>query len=550
MTRRGRLLAALILVSLVSATWSGVVYAKSVRIEWKPIPGATEYELQVMSGAQTVFSKKQEDTVWTGELPFGMFTYQLRALDKIKRPGKWTVARALVVTPPAPKATFPAEGKKVEMFSPTASTTLKWAPIEGVQKYSVELRRDGKPIQNVIVEGTQLPIKALPPGNYSWKVHGVLAGSTGRGPASVPRTWQGQASAVEEFKVEHKALDRVTPEAPLGSQPPADDGKLRFKWKRVDGAEAYEVQVVQARRTTPGRAIASAFEKAKKYITEDNAIELRVPHEGHYYWKVRALANIDEKRVAQATGPESTTRFDLDRNAVFKDDAGYIALSTTMAPYVFRSSVPGQGDAPVRSSSLTGRLSAEYWIKPQFGLGLAYEHTAFFLNGTMLARKTFELTGKYRMKFNTDKYGWSISPKISIEGRDYVILYMTDLTNPFAFSADPVMTFGPSIGLDVRKQFTDKLSVGFKAAYFYPLLTLPSANGQNTLVSTHGMSVRNVSAGLQGLYWLSPNWGLGAGAYGEFRSAAYTNSVSPTVPIEVQMDGLYFFTSLVYRFWR
>ena len=93
------------------------------------------------------------------------------------------------------------------------------------------------------------------------------------------------------------------------------------------------------------------------------------------------------------------------------------------------------------------------------------------------------------------------------------------------------------------------MSLGIKAAYFSPL-KLTSSTSMGTLELASGANSRNISLGAQMLYWLSPRWGLGAGAYLEKRSISYRiNGVNTsTDPEQVFMDGTYFFGSLLYSF--
>src|SRR4051794_32356668 len=77
-------------------------WAKKVTIEWAPIPGASQYEIQVEREGKIVTKKRLEDSIWKGDLTFGIYAYQIRAYDRVKRPGQWTDTLPLIVMPAPP----------------------------------------------------------------------------------------------------------------------------------------------------------------------------------------------------------------------------------------------------------------------------------------------------------------------------------------------------------------------------------------------------------------------------------------------------------------
>lgn len=523
-------------------------WAKKVSLEWKAMPGATKYELQVLNGETAVFKQTLEDTRWKGDLGFGIYSYQLRAIDAAGRGGRWTEARNLVVTPPPPKLEPPAEGNKVELFDPKAPTHLKWAPVEGVKNYALEVMRDGKPVYTGVVNGNEMELPGLGTGDYTWKVAGILQNARNlHTTAAQIKKWLVQADP-EGFKVEQKQLEPPRQISPLGSTAPSQD-RQRFVWKRVDGAQAYEVSIIRVGALAQGVARSpAAFEKAKKFVVKDTKLELRLSSEGRYAWQVRALANLDAKQVPHAVGPESTADFELDRNAVFKDDAGYIAVSSILAPYTYRLnyySANVNGNAA--SSALTIRGSGEWWIRPQWGAGITYDHTFFTIGGINYNRKSWELQARARFKLTSDGYGWMIVPKLGVELREYVVLLPQGGVSS-ALSGASGYAIGPSAGVDIRRQFSQNLSFGARFNYVLPLGLIGSLP-QSTGDLQGGANFRNLSFGLQALYWWTPNIGLGLGGFFELRSISTRSTVSGQTD-EVAMDGSYFFGSLVYRFWR
>jgi hypothetical protein len=527
------------------------VHAKKVKIEWQKIEGSTLYEVQIQKDGKQILNKTTDDPYWKGSLDPGIYSYQIRAIDEMQRPGDWTGARALVVAPPGPNMKFPVSGEKVSLYSPHAPVILKWEPVPGLKKYSVQLKRDGKTIYKSDVMENELTLRQLQSGQYTWQVNGVLQSST-RSPAALQgKKWETLSDNEESFTLEQKHLESPRQIEPLSTNSIPDDGKIRLRWKSVDGAEAYEVRLIKVQSRSLGRSlsrsIASDLEKAKAYVTRDTSMVSRVPGSGTYLWGVRALAHIDEKtHVPAATGPQSQTEFSLDRNAVFNDDLGYLALSTMLAPYSYKISSPTKGiEGSTQSSAVVLRLSGEIWYAKQWGISAAVDYASFQMLQQTFGRKSFELLSKYRTKFGTGKYGWSISPKLGAEMREYAEVIPGNIfQSPPQITITQMNVIGASLGLDIRKQFNEKLSMGAKFGYFYPLMLSGAPSGSSLGGSA---SSRNLNFGLQGLYWLNQNVGLGVGGFFEMRSIGFTSPGVNGVE-EIYMDGTYFFGSVVYRF--
>jgi hypothetical protein len=532
--------------------------AKKVSIEWKPLKGAASYEIEIQRDGKSVARKKVQDPEWSGELPFGIFAYQIRGVDRIKRPGQWTQAMPLVVMPAPPELKSMDHGRKITQYSAKAGNVFSWKPVEGASQYRVEILRKGSPPQSHIVSGSSLTLKGLAAGDYRWKVT-ALVKPKGRVPASMTsRQWESKPSELGEFSLERALLERPSPKAPLGTMPPPGDRKVLFKWSEVAGADAYELELLP-KAASPDRAPAAGKAPAQiqapiqamtqpltRLVVKDTSATVSVPRDGAYTWRVRALANIDETKTPGAAGPQSTADFNLDKNASFYEGSGYVALSTMFAPYTYQVESPATGrPGSASSSALTGRLSGEYWFRAQWGAAAAFELTQFQIAGQSFSRKGAEAVLKYRLNFGEGKYNWGLSPKLGLEGRDYFQLFAPGS----AFSTFFSQVYGIQAGLDLRKAINDRFSVGIKLAYFKPLLL--SSSGADSLTSD--ASNRNVSLGAQVLYWVSRRVGLGAGAYVERRSISYTLTNAPASVTEAEKvftDGTYFFGSVIYSFGR
>jgi hypothetical protein len=526
-----------LLLLLTQTLFLPAAWAKKVSIQWKPIQGAVSYELQIEKQGKTVTVKKTTDNDWSGNLKFGVYSYQIRAIDRVDRAGNWSVAHALVVMPKEPENISPKNGEKYSIYTSSGSTKLSWSEVEGVQRYRVIVKKDSLPFSDQIVEGNEIELKKLSPGKYEWQVAGVIE-AKGRTPASLEnKKWETKLGDVSAFEFDHEDLNAPDLVFPTGTMAPTATGKIHFKWNAVTGANAYELQLVP----TADKSGKPVTGKEVKWVVHTNETNAKIVSDGSYTWKVRALASVNSSGVAEAASAQSSANFVVDRNAEFWDGAGYISMSTMFAPYTYNVSSPNLN---IRSSNLTSeattlRLSGEYWYKPQWGVGLSAEDSFFQVNGQTFDRKDIEAVAKYRMNLTPGAYGWTLSPKAGVLTRQYVLLTPYN-GNATGLNETTFGTFGPTVGFDLRKQFSEKFSLGAKVAYY-----LPISSG----IQRDGASNRNIGAGVQGLGWLSPHWGVGLGVYTENRSIShYTTSGS--APDTIYMDGTYFFASLVYSFGR
>lgn len=530
--------------------------AKEVLIEWKPIAEARAYELEVEGEGGTVLKKSLEEPKWTGELNPGAYTYRIRGIDLAKRPGMWTPSRILAIMPPPPKSKYPIEGNKLDLYNTNMGPSLKWEEVAGIKQYEIEVRKGGQLVSKAMAEGNQFVLKPLPTGKYSWTVASVLKpGPTA--PAMLQgKQWSSPPNDAQEFNIEYKKLQSPQLIFPIGKQPPSENGKMKLQWSQVEGAQLYEVQLLRVKRADRKlRDLASELEKTKRYVTRETSLVAQTPVDGDYVWGVRAAADLDKNKNPTVAGPESVAQFNLDRNTVFKDDLGYFALSTMLSQYTYELSSPEHTQSGGSKADATVfRLSGEIWFKPQWAVGVSGDYARFVLNHQIFSRISTELAVKYRVKLSPGRFGWSLSPRLGGEYRTYnhIICSLDDLSGCVGSPDAPVAgteisTLGFTGGFDIRRQFSEKLSLGIKVGYFFPMALVGGVKRGTSLGG--GISYRNFNFGAQALYWLTPSLGLGAGGYFDMRSIGYTPPGNEK-PEEITMDGAYFFGSIVYRIWK
>lgn len=533
-------------------------FAKNVKIEWSPIEGAIRYEIKIKNDSKLSLKKVTEQPLWKGDLDPGVYFYQIRGIDRAHRAGSWTEFKNLAVMPPSPKQNFPPDGAHLDLYDQKVKTVLKWDLVPGVNQYTIELKKNGVVFSRTPVEGNRLELSGLEAGKYAWSVMPVLT-LDGRSPAFLAgkesekpkqKRWEAKPSEENEFKVEYKRLEAPRLVEPRGPIAPSDEGRITLSWKAAEGAQAYEVQLLKTNKNIQDRTLASDLAKTKRFITEGHSMTSSVSQEGTYVWGVRALANLDENRVPQAIGPESVTQFDLDRNSIYKGDLGYIAFSTMFSPFTYSVVSPSknfQTSSGVQSTATVFRFSGEYWFSRQWAVAGAVSLSTIEMNQQNFSMKSYELGLKYRAKLSSGKFGWSVSPKLGLELREYLELLPNSVTSSGSLQSINILMAGAAAGLDVRRQFTESLGLGIKLGYFFPLSILGGPAAGSSFGS--GVSYRNLSVGAQGLYWLSSNWGLGAGGYFELKSVGYQVPGSSQFD-QVSMDAAYFFGSVIYRFWK
>ncbi len=496
---------------------------------------AVKYELKISGGENYSKTETFEAKIhsWKTDLPPGFYGYQIRAVDKFDRGGRWSDPKPIVVKADPPSLAEPSSGSNVSFYGNSQTMQLSWKEVKGIRKYLVEVRNGKTVAYSKTVTGTKAEVPGLGGAQYTWTVRSVIENSS-RGLASLTANEQpGKPSESYQFNLEKK--DLVTPEilTPKGMILAASSGKVDFEWKKVEGAEMYEVEL---RDKNEKNKNTDATAPVKKFKIKKNSFETKLPFEGKYDWSVRALASVDKENIPQAISPQSTTQFEISPDNDSSQGRGYIALSSMLAPYTYKV-VPSSGpDGSTDASAITFRLSGEYWIRNRMSIAPALETTMFNIGNSSITRFGAEVLAKFLVPITSGPTGWFFLPKAGLELREYFQIQQGS-TQTIALK-----TLGLTIGFDLRKNFSSKFSLGAKVAYNVPF-TLMGADGSLSPEA----SFRNLSFGIQGIYWLGTNWAAGAGAFFENRSISYRRSNSGFSD-KIYTDAVYFFGSIIYAF--
>ncbi|MBL7715788.1 MAG: FecR domain-containing protein [Bdellovibrionales bacterium] len=464
----------------------------------------------------------------------------------------------------APKGIAPRGSQTLEI-NPKKPHPLsfEWAPAKGAKDYDFEIAKDNK-FKEIVhqgrVKGTATQWTTNDAGYLYWRVRARNAYTESE--------WSDNNKF--ELEIAAEAVDLPAPilVAPVGRYFQEDDDRVHFKWEEVEGARTYEVILIR-KKGTGSRLPANVIEPPSvlRYRVDNSSVRLEVPKDGSYTWKVRAMATdgkiglmpVNEARelaslpptpvpanappVTGEKGGFSTANFDLVRNPIDTKRPGYLAASTMMAPYSYQFNSPTfNGSGTAASTAITVQASGEYWFKPRWAIGGYVESTLFNIETEFFVRSAFQAVAKYRIPIAPEK-GLHIAPFLGAETRQFFQIVPVSAS---AFSVSQFWTLGPVAGFDVKKSFTENLSASFKAQYFLPTTLMGSAvNGARI---TSDASYRNLSLGLQGFYWWSSRWGVGAGAFIDNRSISFNLPNGQTRPEQIITDGSYFYGSVMYRF--
>ncbi len=537
--------ALLILFSIVFSF--STAFAKNIKLEWKAIPGAARYEVQIEQNGAEVARHQITGTVWKGALNEGVYSWQIRAFDKLERPGLWSAHHPVVVMPSAPQTDVAENVKEKNTYSNETNLNFHWKSVKEAHKYQFELKKDGKTVLKQELQDTHIEVPSLPTGEYSWSVKSVIqAGS--RTPASLPtQQWESQSTS-QKVAVIHRVLDspQLTYPVQVTLEPNAKDQKQKFEWKKVDGAQSYQLTIS---KKAVGRNPASEGSPSNHYTVQDNSFEVELA-EGEYNWSVRAMAEPDSKSGSTPMSALSQATFGLERQSSFKEKTGDIELSTLIANYNYQS-LSGLHNASGQASSSESsvRLGGNYWYSRNWGVGVGVVSNNYSINGSSYSETNFEALSKYRLSLTPGQTGWNLNLNAGIASQQYNMVTAFVSRGPASISniapdSYSLRAIGPTLGFALNKQFTDKWRASLNGSFFSPMMLSGAPSGSSL---GGGDTKTNISLGAKLLYWLNQKWDLGVGMLKDQHSIGY-HSTETTTQESINMDSTYYFGNLVYHF--
>ncbi len=513
-----------LLFTLQSYSW-----AKAVSVNWDKVDGAEKYELLIEKDGKAAVKIVIPQAQWSGDLPFGAYVYQIRGIDPKGRAGEWSQLNMLVVMATAPVLASPAHKTPLTLVQ-NQPVHLQWEPIDGAREYLVEIAKKKEIILSTTVSTAEFRTAQLPEGIYNWRVTGILSAGPSY-PAFSEQSWKTSPSAPRIFQLKYKNFQKVKLTFPLGDQWPSESGEMRFSWESVPGAEAYEVRI--NKKFAAGASTADK-KKEKILISETTSIMANVGKEGVYSWSVRPLTDVQVQRSEDfIAGQASYGEFRLLRDFLTEGNTWLLDLSAfyNTGLYEFtdnNKNLAGSFD----SQSLSTRVSGEYWLAPNWAVGGGIEGTFFKVNNEAYRRFAFNGQVKRRMEMGL---GWYFGTSLGLEFRQYPEVSFKNSVSKIKM----LSSYGPSLSLDLSKQFTERWSLRAIGHFYYPFMYINDMKNQGT------ESRNNFSLGAQVLYWMNKSFGLAAGAFVEQRGLGYNKKDNFKT---LRLDGEYLFGSAILRF--
>lgn len=200
-------------------------------LQWKPVPKATHYRVQVAPSAsfETLLLDRlaTEPSVKLARLPDGDYFLRVRPVDRDGIEGLDSQRALKVDAQPEPPFTqTPAADASVR----ADTLRFRWAQPAGIDRYRVQVAakdRPGTPLFDQVLSGTEfVPTPPMAPGVYTWRIASIT-GAGKEGPLSLPVA----------FRV------RPTPEF---EAPEIEGQSMTFRW-RGEPDERFAVEMIDER---------------------------------------------------------------------------------------------------------------------------------------------------------------------------------------------------------------------------------------------------------------------------------------------------------------
>lgn len=513
---------------------SAPAFAKKITIEWAPEKQAVFYEIQVedSSGKKHV-KRRVDESQYKGNLKPGVYFWQIRAIDRLKRPGRWSDSEPLVVMAAPPALLTPESDSDLTLFHPSESVTFKWDVAPGATAYLFKLSKEGATILEKELTGNTFETPIPDTGEYTWTVHSVLTPGSGAPTAFHSRRWQSDAASPSPLNIEQKKLAQAKIIEPTGVISMPDKPTLRFAWSAVDDADSYEVRLESNQPSKAGGHPTEKIYRTKKTSINVNLRDLGIIEEAkRHIWSVRAIprrapANYD--RDSSAVGVSKT---DFQFSTEMRDHLrrGSIELNTFLAPTSHRFAAPDSGQAGETASITSGfRISGDRYPGGRFGYGGSLERSTFQIAGQTYSTQSLELGIHYRKAPSANGSGWLLNARLGLGMRDYVEIFPSVFvdtntqTVTITGSNDlSVTTLGPASGVVLKRFLTDRWTVQFNFSHYLPIMKMGSSDvGALESVGILDNSSLAVRGG-----WESRTWGYTFGIVRERRSLKFNRTLA------------------------
>lgn len=357
----------------------------------------------------------------------------------------------------------------------TKNVTVKWAPIRGAFKYELHIKLEEEIVVREEIEGQKSSWTGeMPAGVYTYLIRGIDR-------MQQPGKW----SALYSFVVTPESPKMVSPAANAQLAPDAN-GNVTFKWKPVDGAARYSIEIKSSNKTI------------KSDTTEKSQYSLPAPALGSYTWQVRAMIEMTGKapksvKVRKAEGPYSrASAFTIVQSTEPREvaSAGDAASSVTetvavgrnittleaysvVAPYSYRVTSPSSGNEGTSSSLLIGLVARlNYRLDEAWSAEFDLRDSFFKINNKSVDRKEVTVAANYLTTFED----FIVPIQLGVHGREYFGLIRPTIdTDPPGMTE--FVTVGPIFGIQVIQPITSTIALGGAGDFYYPLAAFGGPKG-------------------------------------------------------------------------
>lgn len=520
----------------LAATLGPCAYAKKVRIRWKPLPGATRYELEFRRGETVTATRESAENVTDLRviLPPGRYRYRLRGYDRADRPGEWSRDLPLVVSPTKPKLTTPADDSKITLRGGSEEARLLWTDGEKPDRWRLELVRDGK-AETHFIAGTDEPaweIAEPESGKYRWRVRGEVGGPVDTLPLGAadrrkpsdsgdwkPGAWTGWNDFALVVTPEYlRARGRL--KAPTIRSPAAEivlppGGAVELAWEPVTAAQGYEVLVEKDGKPSG----------TWTYV-DGTRHEIQLSPGDKVRWRVRATAGEGNERAA---GPETSATIATESVVRWPTESRF-GVAAMGESFNLATETGGAGLPRIRGTA-SGQaagvgLSFERWSWGRYGWYFRSEYV-YREAGSVAQALGVSLGASGRFVLGSSLSPWSLRASLGVRYQDHPVLEPDDPAVPLLQNtvARRLAFVGPEIAIGVDYRLDADWTLGLSLGTAFPLV---GAGGVGTSGLESGSPAGNWGLALRADWRWTPNFDV------RFESSYRTQSAGTVLPAPLQ----------------
>lgn len=516
---------------------SPCAHAKKVRIRWKPLPGATRYELEFRRGEAVATTKETAENVTDLRVTLapGRYRYRLRGYDRADRPGEWSRDLPLTVSPTKPKTALPADGTKWTLRTGDDVVKLTWTDAEKPDRWRLEVVRDGH-LETRFVSANDEPASEIAEpenGKYRWRVRGEVGGPVDALPLGAgdrakggdsgdwkPGGWSAWSEVTLVVTPEYlRARGRL--KAPSIRGPAAEivlppGGAVELAWEPVTAAQGYEVRVDKEGQP----------EGHWTYV-DGTRHEIQLTPGDRVRWHVRATAGQGNERAA---GPETSATIATETVVRWPTETR-LGISGLGESFSLATETGGAGLPRIRGSSsgtaAGAALSVERWSWGRYGWYVRGEYV-YRQAGSVAQAAGVGIGGAARFVLGGSLSPWTLKVALGLKYQDQPVLAPDDPAVPLLQEtwAKRLSFLGPDLAVGIDRRLGADWTVGLLAGTTFPIA---SVGGIGTTGFESGSPSGNYAFSVRADWRWTPSW--------DFRAEAFYRAQGATTHLPAPLDA-------------